>query len=1554
MVGHRPSDWHVLDLDKDPTPGDPDRVRTLARFLHGFADDVSEALRLVKGMAGEGTLAEWAGKSADVFKEEFSGVPKNLRKLEKSYGMCGDALADYWPKLERAQALADKALAKAREARADLSSAQSKLTSAESWVGRATKEADKYKDDPTGSKSDADKPDEAKVRAATRDVRSAKSAQDKAQSDVSAAQDALAAAKKMAADARKMREEAARDTKSKIDEASDAGIRNRSWWEEIGDWFTDNWDTIVAACKIVVAVVGIVAMIIGGPILGAIVLIAALVVLADTLYKYSKGQASLWDVGLAALDCIPGMKGLTTLGGLAKGLKGGAAGLKSMTLGIRGLGRAGLASLRSGSGDLVKRAKALAGRCPGGDPIDMVTGEMLMYDTDIELPGVLALALRRTHLSTYREGRWFGRSWASTLDERVELDEQGVLFAAEDGMVLAYPAPRPGEVTMPSEGPRWPLEWDGTQNGILSIRTPDGAVTRHFRAIEDPLPGMPYTLALTAVTDRNGNRVDFDRAADGTPRTVRHSGGYHLDVETEEGLVTALRLRDDACDEGFTEVLRYRYSAERNLTEIYNSSDLPFRFTYDDRGRVTSWTDRKGSWYRFTYDDEDRCVAGTGVDGFLNCSLSYDAERRTTTYVNSLGRATTYQHDEFLQLVRVVDAAGREESLEWDRYGRLLAQTDPVGRRTAYTYDEAGNVTSVIGPDGRGATAEYNEWHLPTRTVGVDGAHRTYGYDERGNRTSVTEPQDAVTVFAHSDHGALAELTDASGATVRIESNGAGLPTRVTSATGAVVEYAYDAFGHVTAVTDPLGGVTRTSWTVEGRRRERVGPDGSRESWTWDPEGNLLTHTDPSGAVTRSEYSHFDLLVGRTGPAGGGIRFAHDTELRLVSVTNQSGLVWDYTYDEVGRLVAERDFNGRRLAYAYDEVGRLVGQVNGAGQKIEYHRDVNGNVVRKRVGDAVTTFHYDDAGYLKKARSPQVLLSFEHDAHGRVTQEAVNGATSTFTYDTLGRRLSRVTPSGARSRWSYDGDGLPSRLEAFGRTVCFGHDAAGRETEIGVEDGPAVRQVWDALHRLSRQTVVRAGEAERRDVTATASVDRVFHHAPLGLSGTVDGADGGARYELDGAGRAVAVRAEAWEERYAYDTAGRLVSARLPEDGASDSPVRSFAYDGTRLVRAGRHAYSHDAQGRVVRRVLTTLSGKRRVWAYDWDAEDRLIRVVTPEGAQWRYTYDPLGRRVAKERTDDAGSVAEAVFFVWDGNRLAEETHVYGGDRRTSITYEYTPDSHRPVVQDRREWLRDAPQHEVDRHFRLIIGNLAGTPTELLSPEGEVTWRNRSALWGGRIQESGEAECLLRFPGQYFDAESGLHYNYFRYYDPISGRYISPDPLGLTAGPDDYAYVVNPLTWCDPLGLQSCPTFKGLAWLTDKMLKRPSFRYQRVVSGTDYEQIWKLADGREVHVDGGPAHGWIMEAKFTGGRESEWAKSAYNPESSLYNEKKITDQAAKLMELNDGLGGKGVRYAISNAAGAAHFRQLLGTHFPEAIASGKLAVFHVPGNGMSGMSKWLT
>ncbi|MEV6318057.1 WXG100 family type VII secretion target, partial [Streptomyces sp. NPDC051776] len=145
-MGNRPTDWHVLDLEEDPVPGDPERVKSLARRLHDFADDVGDALRQIKGMAGDDALLKWAGKSADAFTAEFEDVPKNLRKLKKSYDLAGDALAAYWPDLDKAQDDSRRALEKGREARRNLASANTRLETANGWVDRASKKAKEYED----------------------------------------------------------------------------------------------------------------------------------------------------------------------------------------------------------------------------------------------------------------------------------------------------------------------------------------------------------------------------------------------------------------------------------------------------------------------------------------------------------------------------------------------------------------------------------------------------------------------------------------------------------------------------------------------------------------------------------------------------------------------------------------------------------------------------------------------------------------------------------------------------------------------------------------------------------------------------------------------------------------------------------------------------------------------------------------------------------------------------------------------------------------------------------------------------------------------------------------------------------------------------------------------------------------------------------------------------------------------------------------------------------------------------------------------------------------
>ncbi|GHB15749.1 hypothetical protein GCM10010377_01460 [Streptomyces viridiviolaceus] len=1382
MVGHRPSDWHVLDLDRDPTPGDPERVRKLAKFLHDFADDVSEALRLVKGMAGEGTLAEWAGKSATVFKEEFSGVPENFRKLKKSYEMCGDALTDYWPKLERAQALADKALAKAREARADLSSAQSRLSSAETWVGRATKEADKYKDDPTGSKSDADEPDEAKVRAATRDVQNAKSAQVKAQSDVSDAQDALAAAKKMAEDARKMREEAARDAKSKIDEASDAGIQNRSWWEEIGDWFTDNWDSIVAACKIVVAVVGIVAMIIGGPILGAIVLVAALVVLADTLYKYSKGQASLWDVGLAALDCIPGMKGLTSLGGLAKGLKAlGKTGLKGMALGVKGLGRS--------VGALGRQMKKLVTR---GDPVDLATGEMVMSATDVSLDGLLPLVLERHHRTRTRSGRLLGPSWTCTLDQRLVLDATGVRFAADDGMVLHYPVPDADAPVLPVTGPQWPLSWDGTADGELVVHRPETGHRLHFR----PLPDRsPAELHVASISDRNGNTIDVAYRPDGTPEEVIHHGGYRVGVTCENGRITELVLRNHPEQ---PTLVRYGYDDRGNLSAVYNSSGLPLRFTYDDSRRITGWEDRNGVWYRFDYDAAGRCVAGHGMDGFLSYTFAYDDLSRRTVAVDSLGHATHYRFNDAYQLVEETDALGHTVVQEWDDRDRLLCRTDQLGRALHLEWDEAGRLTAVRLPDGSVSTTRYNDLGLPVEITEYDGAVLRQEWDERGNCISVTTADGATTRFTREPSGALASLTDALGAVHRFANNPAGQPISAVDPVGAVVTYAYDSFGRNSVVIDPLGGEVRRTWSPEGLLTSLTDADGTSEHWTYDGEGNQLTHTDKLGRTTHFTYGAFDLLASRTTPDGVRHTFTHDTELRVTQVTDSRGLTWDYHYDAVGNMVSETDFDGRTLAYAYDAARQLVSRTNAVGQTAVFSYDAVGNQAEVALDGSVTTYHHDRAGRLVRAIGPDATLVYAYDEEGRITAESVDGRTLATAYDIVGRPVARTTPSGVVTRYTYDEAGQRTALATAGHTLSIARDRLGRETERRTDTGLALTLSWDAGDRLTSQQLTSTSCA--RPLT-----HRTYTYRPDGHVTALDDRGSGRRtFDLDPTGRVLTVRAEEWTESYAYDEHGNQTRASWPDRYPAQGARGERVHRGNRVLRAGGIHYEYDAAGRVVLRRRTRLSRKADIWRYTWDGDDRLTSVVTPDGTVWRYLYDPLGRRIAKQRlTADGQGVAEETRFTWDGPHLVEQVTTRAGSSEvSSLTWER--DGVRPLTQTERATLADAPQHVVDERFYAIATDLVGTPTELVSEAGEVVWRADATLWGLMADEDRGASTPLRFPGQYFDPESQLHQNFLRSYDPIAAAYISADPLGLDAGPNPRSYVSNPLSWYDYLGLLTC------------------------------------------------------------------------------------------------------------------------------------------------------
>ncbi|UQA92762.1 RHS repeat-associated core domain-containing protein [Streptomyces halobius] len=1034
------------------------------------------------------------------------------------------------------------------------------------------------------------------------------------------------------------------------------------------------------------------------------------------------------------------------------------------------------------------------------DPVDVATGQMVLPQTDLSLPGTLPLVLKRTHLSDYTFGMWFGRSWASTLDERIEVDVRNkAVWAREDGSLLIYdqlPTQQQPEV-LPIEGPRIPLRCDsplGAQEMELAVTEPQSGLTRYFSRPS----GEGWQLWLTSIEDRNGNQIDFHRNASGRPLSVTHSGGYDITISSDQhlGRICELSLRTQETDQGAVRVRAYSYDAVGNLAGVTNSSGQALTFAYDGEARILSWTDRNDSTFRYVYDSSGRTVQTIGPGGYLSSAFAYDSERRVTRYTDSTGAITTYHLDQRLQTIAETDPLGHTTRFAYDARGRLLEQTDALGNTTRFERDDHGNLTGLIAVDGVRTTAEFNDFNLPVFITERGGLQRRFDYDTRGNQTAITGPDGILTRYEFGEYGHVTAVRNAAGAVTRIRNNAAGLPVEITAPDGARTTFARDSFGRVTTATDALGETVCQGWTIEGKPAWRELPDGTREEWTWDGEGNLLSHTDRAGHTSTHSATHFDRRAATRSSDGGEYHFTHDTELRLTTVTNARGLEWHYHYDAAGRLISETDFDGRTLTYEHDALGHLTRRTNAAGQSLTYERDVLGRVVRLQHDDGATsTFAYDATGRAVHIANPHARIDLERDRVGRVVTESVNGCSLTRTYDALGRRTHRRTPSGAISSLTYDERGLTAYTTGE-HTFHFEHDALGRETTRSLGDTLTLHNDWDPVGRLLHQTC-----SSPQDTL----LDRSFSYHADGTPHTIDDIrTGRSTHTVDEAGRITAVTAHNWSERYAYSTDGDQTHTSLPARAPGQDAAGERHYAGSRIAQAGRTRYEYDAQGRLIERRTTTLSGKTLKWAFTWDAEDRLTHVHAPGDTHWRYLYDALGRRIAKERLTPQGHVAEATSYCWDGGQLAEQ-------QSSGVTLVWDYKGLQPLAQ--RESKANIAQEEIDRRFFAIVTDLSGAPSELVGPDGTIAWRGRSTAWGAtQSHRDATAYTPLRYPGQYFDPETGLHYNVNRYYDPDVGRYTSPDPLGLAPAVNHYAYVPNPFTLVDPLGLAGCeddPTWGG-------------------------------------------------------------------------------------------------------------------------------------------------
>lgn len=1123
-------------------------------------------------------------------------------------------------------------------------------------------------------------------------------------------------------------------------------------------------------------------------------------------------------------------------------------------------------------------------RCTDGEPVDMATGDVIISADDAQVPGIAPMNLRRTHVSSLRLGRHFGSGWLSILDERLELDDDGIVLVCADGAVLSYPLPETngGEV-FPESGRRWPLSMRGDRYLIRDLV--NGTVSEYA------VPVVAGSYAVPTVRlYRGGRALVFDTDDQGTVLALRSPGGptLRMDIDPDTRRVAAIHLESES-----EHVLlgRYRYTDTGDLAEVTDRSRVSMRYAYDAAHRLVSWTDSNDVSYHHRYNEAGRCVAQVGTGGVYANAYVYGRDEATggrwTTLIETVReldtsqpvdidaalaglesmpivrkiraegpvvstgtdpdfgtlRVLTFRTDTRGNVWQISAADGAVSTFERDSAHQLVRSVDPSGATVSYERDRYGAVTAIVGPDGATTTVQRGSWGEPIAETGPGGRVWAYETDTVGNTTMVTAPDGAATRYQYQQqqlHGpALRRVTAPNGLSTDVECDSAGLPIRVTAPGNRTWTYARDEFGRIGTSTDPLGRATVRTWTPGGRPLQQRNPDGTVLRWSYDDEGNQLSHTNEAGQHSRTVYTVMDLPCEVGAPDGGVLRIGYDTQLQVTSVTNQKGLLWRYEYDSAGRLTAETDYNGARTSYAYDLAGRLHAKTNAVGQTTCYGYDAAGRIAEHTDGDEVTVYRYDQHGDLVEATNSDAVVRFSRDALGRVHTERINDAVVASSYDEAGNRTTQIVDTravpdaglGWRTMFGYDDTGMLISAGAddgarASETLHFGYDSAGHETARQVGAAQISRR-YDQRDRIIAQHVhnssgVIAGKAwsYRPDgyVTATDDVLRGPRHFELDTAGRVDAVAMPSSVTGSPSGHAETEPGTTDTEQYRYDAAGVLRFASTASTSTSaavgEMSDESVASVGTLVTQVGRRRFWYDAAGRLVRTVRTRISHKPEVFEFTHTAQGQIRSVFAPDGTRWRYGYDPFGRRVTKVHTDNSGAVLESTVYAWDGDHLVFQ-HNRTGTGTSSWCWTYHPDTGEPLAQHSRttgtaqaDILGDnAPQSVIDTEFHAIVTDLSGAPTELIDPRtGTVAGWSSNTLWG-RTQWHGHAATDLRFAGQLFDAETGLHYNRYRYYNPVTATYTAPDPLGLEPNPASAtAYVHNPHTWVDPLGLAGCGT----------------------------------------------------------------------------------------------------------------------------------------------------
>jgi RHS repeat-associated protein len=1008
-----------------------------------------------------------------------------------------------------------------------------------------------------------------------------------------------------------------------------------------------------------------------------------------------------------------------------------------------------------------------------GHPVDVASGAVYSNQKDIFIRGKFPLTWERNYHSGLlsRSGSPLGPGWTCRYFASLTRIRKDYHFRTPEGALEIFPDPgdeveRGKPVGIPESALE--ISKSGLRLAVTRWNHETGETIRYLfqpgrngefwplRAMENPV-GHGLELAWDESGRLKGIRQKLER------RTLTFS-------HNAQGRIAAISVLHQ---DGHSRILAcYEYDALGRLSAVFDANGSADRYEYDGENRMVRELIKDGGVFDFKYDDKGRCIRTSGQDAYDLKVLRYLDHVNMTEVTDSRGHVSRYKWLPSGQVVLSMDPTGAITETEYDGLGRPAKVTKPNGAINSYAYDEAGHRWETVNPLGKTMRRKYNATHLPYEVEDYCGQVWSRKYDSRNRIVEMSNPLGGKWEYAYDDRSLLTRITDPRGFSKVFTYDSSANLVSATDWDGNAYKYRHDELGRIVEIADPLGNATRYRYDGLGRVVHTSFADGSFKALDYDSGGNIR-RIETHGSRRTFRYGPCRRLLEETDSNGNVSRFSWGTEPKhLERIINAKGEVSEFRYDPAGRLVSEKGFDGRKRSFQYDPAGHCIAMINGNGERIVFGRDLEGRTISTLLPDGETSeFGYDPAGRLVRAANPTCEVLLERDAVGRIVREAQGEGSVSSALNGTGHRVSIALGSGEALALELDGNGYVTRLGAGGgQTMDLERNALGMDIRRSLPAGFALEKTYDAKCRpISVRTAQGVGQPFR---------NRQYAYSAAGLLQARMEAGVKTAFEYDPGGRLLQEKRTGAEVRtYGYDALGNWIRHAVGDREGESAEISR----GSRMIRKGRFRFEYDSDGRLIRKTEQGPSGEGKSWAYAWDAKGQLKSVLNPAGETWRYAYDALGRRVSKVGTQGVTR------YQWDGNTVIRQWN----ETRSEI-WLHEPSSFRPLAK--LEGGRILP----------IVTDPLGSPLELLDSDGSPISSNEYSGWGEvATGGDGPSECPIRFPGQWFDEESGLHYNRFRYYDPAAGRYISQDPIGIAGGLNPYAYAPNPLSYADPFGL--CP-----------------------------------------------------------------------------------------------------------------------------------------------------